>query len=65
MGKKLEKESFCLDEWLCTRILKRFGIKTVQSYVAHFKDTHVLIVERFDRWLSENGEWIVSEDPTV
>lgn len=47
------------NEWLCEKILNAYGIKTANSQIMHFKDKKVLVVERFDRKLSTNGNWIM------
>lgn len=47
------------NEWLCEKILNAYGIKTANSQIMHFNDKNVLVVERFDRKLSANGNWII------
>lgn len=47
------------NEWLCMQILNRFGIKTADYRMGQFGDIKVLIVERFDRRLSDDRKWII------
>lgn len=40
------------NEWLCSRIVRAFGIPTTNCEIVQFDDVKTLIVERFDRaWL--------------
>lgn len=45
------------NEWLCCQIVNEFGIPAADCQIADFEDQHVLIVERFDRRLAEDGTW--------
>ena len=45
------------NEWLCSRIIRAYGIPIASCEMALFEDQRVLIVERFDRRLSEDGAW--------
>lgn len=47
------------NEWLCTQLLRAFDIEATRCEIARFEDLKVLVVERFDRRLSERGDWIV------
>jgi serine/threonine-protein kinase HipA len=47
------------NEWLCSRILAAFGIPVAQSHIRRFGNRTVLEVERFDRQLSADGDWII------
>lgn len=43
------------NEWLCSRIVRAFGIPTTNCEIAEFEDLKVLVVERFDRaWLQSS-----------
>jgi serine/threonine-protein kinase HipA len=45
------------NEWLCGELLRGFGLPVAPSYLEHFGDQKVLVVERFDRaW--QDGSWI-------
>jgi len=45
------------NEWLCSKIVEAYGLKTAHCDMAQFEDQRVLIVERFDRRLAQNGTW--------
>jgi serine/threonine-protein kinase HipA len=47
------------NEWLCSKIMKGFDLPVANCDVTEFEDMKVLIVERFDRRLSQDGNWIV------
>ena len=47
------------NEWLCSRIMQEFGLPVAACDIAQFEDMKVLVVERFDRRLAEDGSWIV------
>ncbi len=46
------------NEWLCSKILDLFGLPVAACDIAQFEDQKVLVVERFDRRLSEKGYWL-------
>lgn len=45
------------NEWLCSRVVAAFGIPIARTDMARFEDQKVLIVERFDRRKSGEGNW--------
>lgn len=47
------------NEWLCLELMREFGIPVPHAIVQNFEDIKVLIVQRFDRKLSEDRSWIV------
>ena len=47
------------NEWLCHRLLQAYDIPVAGCQMASFGAEKVLIVERFDRRLAPDGEWIV------
>ncbi len=47
------------NEWLCSRILQAYGIRTANCWLAVFREQKVLVVERFDRQLSRDGTWFM------
>ncbi len=47
------------NEWLCTRILEAYGIRTAKCWPEVFGEQKVLVVERFDRRLSPDGTWLM------
>ncbi|OLF60223.1 serine/threonine protein kinase [Aeromonas veronii] len=49
----------CENEWLCLRIAREFGFPVANAELAVFGKKRVLIVERFDRRWSRNGNWLM------
>ncbi|MFM8453693.1 MAG: type II toxin-antitoxin system HipA family toxin [Gammaproteobacteria bacterium] len=47
------------NEWLCQQILEILGFPIANTEIADFEDQRVLIVERFDRKLSQEGTWFL------
>ncbi|WP_144392566.1 type II toxin-antitoxin system HipA family toxin [Pleionea sediminis] len=47
------------NEWLCSKILEAFGLPVASCDIGQFEDQKVLIVERFDRRLSLDKQWIM------
>lgn len=47
------------NEWLCSKIMAAYGIPIAHCEIAHFDDQKALVVERFDRKLSNDGSWII------
>jgi len=47
------------NEWLCLQIMKHYGVETADCQMAQFGTVKTLIVKRFDRRLSKEGDWIV------
>lgn len=47
------------NEWLCSKIMQGFELPVANCDIAQFEDMKVLVVERFDRRLAEDGSWIV------
>ncbi len=45
------------NEWLCAQIVREFGLPVAECEIMDFEDQHVLVVKRFDRKLSRNGQW--------
>ncbi|MEQ1664360.1 MAG: HipA N-terminal domain-containing protein, partial [Bdellovibrionales bacterium] len=43
------------NEWLCLQICKAFGLPTAEAEIADFNGVRALVVERFDRELTENS----------
>ena len=53
------------NEWLCSKILRAFGLPVAPSEIASFDGQRCLIVERFDRKLHASGShwlWLPTED---
>ena len=47
------------NEWLCMKIMQEFGLPVPSVRIKRFEDIKVLIVERFDRELSQDKTWII------
>ncbi len=47
------------NEWLCSEILRAYGVPVATCERAQFGKQHVLIVTRFDRRLAESGSWLI------
>ena len=45
------------NEWLCSEIVREFGVDVAQCRMESFGDFRVLVVERFDRRLASSGAW--------
>lgn len=45
------------NEWLCTQILREYGLRTSTCSIQEFGAQKVLVVERFDRRLAKDGRW--------
>jgi serine/threonine-protein kinase HipA len=54
---QLDLSSSVENEWLCSKLVRAFGIPTASCEMATFVNQRVLIVERFDRRLSRDGSW--------
>jgi serine/threonine-protein kinase HipA len=47
------------NEWLCLKIAAAFGLPVPDAEIGVFEDVKALVVERFDRRWSDDGEWLV------
>ncbi|MCD0278243.1 type II toxin-antitoxin system HipA family toxin [Xanthomonas melonis] len=45
------------NEWLCAQLLAAFGVPVAATTMGRFEEQRALIVERFDRRLSSDGQW--------
>ena len=45
------------NEWLCSQIVRAYGIEVAQCWMEAFGEHKTLIVERFDRRLASDGTW--------
>lgn len=55
---QIDLSNSCENEWLCSQIVAGFGLPVANCRIEYFKDVKVLIVERFDRKLSNDNRWI-------
>ena len=46
-------------EWLCLEIARGFGLPVANAEIGRFEDQKALVVERFDRRLSDDGSWYI------
>ena len=49
----------CENEWICSQITEAFGLPVAKSHIMQFEDVKVLVVERFDRKLSQDKSWLM------
>lgn len=49
----------CENEWLCSKIFETFGLPVAKCEVLYFEDVKTLVVERFDRKLSQDKTWLM------
>ncbi|MFT3859526.1 MAG: type II toxin-antitoxin system HipA family toxin [Aquabacterium sp.] len=47
------------NEWLCMRLLRAYGLEVAEASMARFGAQRVLVVERFDRRLSPDGQTLL------
>lgn len=46
------------NEWLCSQFLRELGLPVAECEPRRFGSEHALVVKRFDRRWSDDGEWI-------
>lgn len=47
------------NEWLCSEILRAYGVPVANCWIEQFGERRTLVVERFDRRLSADRRWII------
>lgn len=47
------------NEWLCAQLVDAFGLPIAGCEIATFEDQKALVVERFDRRVAPDGNWII------
>jgi serine/threonine-protein kinase HipA len=55
----LDLRNSCENEWLCLKIAQAFGFETAKAEVQQFQNVKALVVERFDRRWSDDGQWLI------
>ncbi len=45
------------NEWLCSEIVRAYGIQVAKCWIQTFGEFKTLVVERFDRRLAADGKW--------
>lgn len=58
-GRRADFSTSVDNEWLCMRLLKAYGLNVADARIASFGQQRVLVVERFDRRLAPNGQWLM------
>lgn len=58
-GRRADFRTSVDNEWLCRRLLKAYGLEVANAHIATFGEQRVLVVERFDRRVSPNGQWLM------
>lgn len=56
---QMDLSDSCENEWLCSQITKAFGLPVAKCEILYFEDEKVLVVERFDRKLSQDKTWLM------
>lgn len=54
-GMGLDMTNSVENEWLCSRLAAALGLPTASCEIGRFEDMNALIVQRFDRRMSEDG----------
>lgn len=49
------------NEWLCSEIVRVYGLPVPDTQIGYFEEREVLIVERFDRRYSDDKSWIIRQ----
>lgn len=47
------------NEWLCSEILRAYGVPVANCWIEQFGEARALVVERFDRRLSADRHWMI------
>lgn len=55
-GRRADFSTSVDNEWLCLKLLKAYGLPTAEATIETFGKQRVLVVERFDRRMSEQGQ---------
>ncbi|MDO4796181.1 MAG: type II toxin-antitoxin system HipA family toxin [Brachymonas sp.] len=58
-GRRADFSTSVDNEWLCLRLLKAYGLPVADACIATFGQQRVLVVERFDRRVAPNGQWLM------
>ncbi|MBB5886829.1 HipA domain-containing protein [Xanthomonas sp. F1] len=58
-GRRADFSTSVDNEWLCLRLLKAYGLKVADARIARFGQQRVLVVERFDRRLAPDEQWLM------
>lgn len=58
-GRQADFSTSVDNEWLCMQLLKAYGLPVAHAEIATFGRQRVLVVERFDRVLSQDGQYLL------
>lgn len=58
-GMQADMRTSVENEWLCSKIVAAYGLPIAHCDIAQFEEQKVLVVERFDRRRSGDGQWIM------
>ena len=58
-GRRADFSTSVDNEWLCLRLMKAYGLNVANAQIATFGSQRVLVVERFDRRLAPDGQWLM------
>jgi len=58
-GRQADFSTSVDNEWLCLRLLRAYGLPVADAEIRQFGKQRVLVVERFDRQLSSNGQHLL------
>ncbi|SDV47162.1 serine/threonine-protein kinase HipA [Chitinasiproducens palmae] len=58
-GRRADFSTSVDNEWLCLRLLKAYKLPVADAQIATFGGQRVLVVERFDRRIASNGQWLM------
>jgi len=64
-GRRADFSTSVDNEWLCLQLFKEYGLPTANAEIVTFGSQRVLVVERFDRTVSQDGKQLfrlVQED---
>lgn len=56
---QLDHSTSVENEWLCSRIIRAFGLPVADCEIGKFEEQKALVVTRFDRRLDPDGIWIM------
>lgn len=56
---QMDLSDSCENEWLCAQIAEAFNLPVAKCEVEIFEDMKVLVVQRFDRQLAQDGTWVM------
>ena len=58
-GRQADFRTSVDNEWLCLRLLRAYGLPVAETSIERFGSQRVLVVERFDRRVAPNGQWLM------